>query len=466
MFLRMLPRKATMLVAVGSLILAGMGSLSPTVTQATPILSPLMSMVGPVIAQPPTQPPPTAAFCLAQFGIACYGPSDMRNEYDLNPLYAQHVQGAGETIAIFDSYGSPTIQSDLHTFDVGYGLPDPPSFQVISPEGTPQLNYNHVGSPADFHNKNIGTEIGWAYETTLDVDWAHAIAPAANILLVTTPVQETQGVQGLQNILTAEQYVLTNHLANVFSQSFATTEQAFKGNSDQQLLQRFHQTYQQAAAQGVSVFAASGDGGVANTDLQGRLFPFPTVQYPASDPNVTAVGGTEINPPPAVITSYSAEQAWNDGFGAGGGGYSVVFARPGYQNGVVSNAMRGLPDIAYNAAVISAVTIYESFDPTVSPGWTPIAGTSAATPQWAALAALADNYAANHGQAPVGFLNPTLYQIGTSASYSADFHDITVGNNSFDGITGFSAAPGWDAASGWGTPDAAHLIPDLVAVGG
>lgn len=232
------------------------------------------------------------------------------------------------------------------------------------------------------------------------------------------------------------------------------------------MLQRYDQTYQQAAAQGVSVFAASGDGGVANTDLQGRLFPFPTVIFPASDPNVTAVGGTEINPPPPVITSYSAEQVWNDGFGAGGGGYSVVFARPGYENGVVSNAMRGLPDIAYNAAAISAITIYESFDPTVSAGWALVAGTSAATPQWAALAALADNYAANHGKAAVGFLNPTLYQIGTSASYATDFHDITVGNNSFAGITGFSAAPGWDAASGWGTPDAAHLIPDLVAVGG
>ncbi len=466
MFSRTLQRMATVLVALGSLILAGTGMATLAANQAASSLNPQI-IVGPVISRSPTQPPPTSAFCLATFGIACYGPSDIRNEYDLNPLYTQNVQGAGETIAIFDSFGSPTIQSDLHTFDVGYGLPDPPSFKVISPEGTPQLNYNNIGSPADFHNKNIGTEIGWGYETTLDVDWAHAIAPKANILLVTTPVRESQGVQGLQNIITAEQYVLANHLANVFSQSFGTTEQAFNGNSDQLLLPRFDQTYQQAAAQGVSVFAASGDGGVANTDFQGRLFPFPTVIYPASDPNVTAVGGTEIKPPPAVISSYSAEQVWNDGFGAGGGGYSVVFNRPSYQNGVVSNSKRGLPDIAYNAAVISAVNIYESFDPTVSAGWAPVAGTSAATPQWAALAALTDNYAANNGKAPIGFLNPTLYKIGQSPSmYASDFHDITVGNNSFNGITGFSATTGWDAASGWGTPDAAHLVPDLVSVGG
>ena len=451
---------AATLFALSCLIMTGMESRPTSVTQTAPVLRPLMAMVGPVIAQPP---PPTSAFCLSTFGIACYGPSDMRAEYDLNPLYAQGVTGAGQTIVIFDSFGSPTIQSDLHTFDVAFGLPDPPSFKVISPEGVPQLNYNNIGSPAFFHNKNIVTQIGWAYETTLDVEWAHAIAPGANILLVTTPVAETEGVQGLQNIINAEQYVLANHLGNVFSQSFATTEQAFKGSSDQQLLQKFDKTYQQAAAQGVSVFAASGDGGVANADKQGNVFPFPTVGFPASDPNVTAVGGTQINQPTPVITSYSAEEVWNDGFGAGGGGYSVVFARPSYQNGVVSNAMRGLPDIAYNAAVVSAVLVYESFDPTVSPGWALIGGTSAATPQWAALAALADNYAANKGKGPIGFLNPKLYMIGTNPiQYAADFHDITVGNNSFDGITGFSAVAGWDAASGWGTPDATHLIPDLV----
>jgi subtilase family serine protease len=462
------PRVAALFVVAG-LLVVGPRPAQATTAQTAVTVTPTI-IVGPVIKQANNQPP-SSAFCLANFGIACYGPADMRNQYDLNPLYGAGTRGAGETIAIFDSYGSPTIQSDLHTFDLGYGLPDPPSFQVLSPEGTPQLNYTHLPSPANFHNKVIGTEVGWAYETTLDVEWAHAIAPKASILLVTTPVQETEGVQGLQNILNAEQYVLSHHLANVFSQSFATTEQAFKGSSDQVLLQRFSQTYQQAAAQGVTVFAAAGDGGVANTDKQGRLFPFPTVIYPASDPYVTAVGGTEINPPPTssaypTITGYAPEQVWNDGYGAGGGGYSVVFARPNYQSGAVSGSMRAIPDVSYNAAVISAVNIYESFDPVVGAGWTPVAGTSAATPQWAGLAALADDYAASHGKAPVGFINPALYTIGRSSAYASDFHDITVGNNSFAGITGYSAGPGWDPASGWGTPDAAHLIPDLVATAG
>ena len=186
--------------------------------------------------------------------------------------------------------------------------------------------------------------------------------------------------------------------------------------------------------------------------------------FPASDPNVTAVGGTQIYQPTPVITSYSAEEVWNDGFGAGGGGYSVVFTRPSYQDGVVSNAMRGLPDIAYNAAVISAVLVYESFDPTVSPGWALIGGTSAATPQWAALAALADNYAANNSKGPIGFLNPKLYVIGSQPGPST----LPTSTTSQWAITASTGSPalaplaGWDAASGWGTPDAAHLIPDLV----
>lgn len=427
-------------------------------------LQPLIS-VGPVIKTNSNQPP-TSAQCLTDYGIACYGPSDIRNQYNLPAVYATGVKGKGETIAIFDAYGSPTIQSDLHTFDQAYGLPDPPSFKVIYPEGKPQLNYANLPSPANQHSKHATNAVSWAYEVSLDVEWSHAIAPDANILLVTTPIPETQGVQGLQNLLNAEQYVLDHHLANAFTQSFGTTEQAFSGGSDQTILQRFSKLYQQAAAEGVTVFASTGDSGVANTNKQNKLFPYPTVDYPASDPYVTAVGGTEINPPPAAITTYSAESVWNDCCGAGTGGYSSVFARPSYQNGTVSNAMRGLPDVSYNAALISAINIYESFDPVYGAGWTLIGGTSAASPQWAGIAALADNYAALNGKSPVGFINPALYTIGRSTLYNSDLHDITTGNNSADGITGYTAAPGWDAATGWGTPNAANLIPDLVNIAG
>jgi subtilase family serine protease len=120
--------------------------------------------------------------------------------------------------------------------------------------------------------------------------------------------------------------------------------------------------------------------------------------------------------------------------------------------------MRGLPDVSYNAAVISAVLIYESFDPVYGAGWAPEAGTSAATPQWAAIDALA-----NQADGPLGFLTPRLYQLYTNGSYSTAFHDIVTGNINFAGITGYAAAPGWDAASGLGTPDVANLVKALTS---
>ena len=190
------------------------------------------------------------------------------------------------------------------------------------------------------------------------------------------------------------------------------------------------------------------------------MFPFATVNYPSSSPNVVSVGGTQVTTPTASISSYQPESVWNDGFGAGGGGYSSVFTEPSAQSGAGitdPSGMRGLPDVSMNAAVISAVLIYESFDPTVTPGWTLIAGTSEATPLWAGTDAVM-----NQADGSLGFLMPRLYQIYKNPTlYSEAFHDITVGNNSFGGITGYSATTGWDAASGLGTPDAAGLADAL-----
>jgi subtilase family serine protease len=172
------------------------------------------------------------------------------------------------------------------------------------------------------------------------------------------------------------------------------------------------------------------------------------------------VGGTEVTTPTASISSYQPESVWNDGFGAGGGGFSTVFTEPAAQSGAgISDptGMRGLPDVSMNAAVISAVLIYESFDPTVAPGWTQIAGTSEATPLWAGTDAVM-----NQADGSLGFLLPRLYQIYANPTlYGEAFHDITVGNNSFGGITGYSAATGWDPATGLGTPDAAGLATAL-----
>jgi subtilase family serine protease len=352
---------------------------------------------------------------------------------------------------IFDSYGSPTIEQDLQTFDEAYGIQAPPSFRIYEPEGHVTLNYDKLPSPANFNNKNINTQVGWAYETTLDVEWAHAMAPDAGIALVVTPVQESAGAQGLQNLQNAQQWALDNHIGNIWSNSWGFAEQAAHNPA---VLQRFDRLYETAAGEGVNAFFGTGDSGVANTDKQFRLFPYPTAGYPASSPNVIAVGGTDIPTPLAAIGSYQPEEVWNDGYGgAGGGGFSSIFAKPPYQDGVVQGSLRGIPDVSYNAGVVSAILTYESFDPIYGPGWALNAGVSGGTPQWAAIAAIAQQAKGSN----LGFLNPQLYALqGTNA-----FHDITSGDNSLAGITGYDAVPGWDAATGLGTPDVGVLAGDL-----
>jgi subtilase family serine protease len=155
--------------------------------------------------------PPTDAQCRADDGFPCYSPQEMRNAYDVTPLINAGDTGKGQSIVIIDSYGSPTIQSDLHTFDQGYGLPDPPSFKILSPLGSVP------------YDPNNSTMVNWAFETTLDVEWSHAMAPDASIVLMTSPVAETQGVTGLTQFLYLEQYAVHQNLGQIISQSWAAT---------------------------------------------------------------------------------------------------------------------------------------------------------------------------------------------------------------------------------------------------
>ncbi len=449
-----------------TLLLSGSG-LAPALGASATTISPLvpLEVVGPIfhsrVQKNAPSGPPSPVYCQATYGIACYGPPDMATEYNFPTSTSG---GAGQTIVIFDSYGSPTIRQDLATFDEAYNISAPPSFKIYNPEGTTVLNYNGLPSPVNMNNKAIINKVGWAYETTLDVEYAHAMAPGANIALVTVPVAETQGVQGLQNLENAQLWALNHHLGNIWSDSFATTEQAF--NSSASIL-GLDKLYAMAAADGVTVLFASGDSGVANTNKQGAPYPYTTVNYPSSSPNVLSVGGTEItNPPSTYITSYQSESVWNDAYGAGGGGFSSIFPVTPFQKSLVQanylgEAARGLPDVSYNAAVISSVLIYESFDPVYGPGWVPIGGTSAATPQWAAVVATI-----NQVDGAQGFIVPKLYALANKPSeYAQAFHDITSGNNSSGGITGYTALQGWDAASGLGTPNVSGLISALAPTG-
>jgi subtilase family serine protease len=409
--------------------------------------------------------PPSTAQCQKEYKVACYGPAQVQQAYHLAPLYAQKVTGKGTTIVIVDSYGSPTIKNDLGVFDRAYKLPAPPKFQVIQP----------VGQVPAYDPANSDM-VGWAAETTLDVEWAHAVAPGASILLVETPVAETEGTHGFPQIVAAEQYVLSHHLGSVISQSFGATEATF---ASAQAVQALRSAYQQASTDHVTVLAASGDSGVANLGQdQTTYYSFPVASWPASDPLVTGVGGTELHfgakgaPQPQTAWNDTYDQAANQLTAgdsgpnplASGGGLSMFFARPSFQNGVaaVTGGKRGLPDVSMSASCSGSVTTYGTFGGAPS-GWTLTCGTSEATPLFAGVVALADQVAGHS----LGLINPALYQL--AAQKAAGIVPVTSGNNTVSfvqgghkqTVTGYAAKAGYNLATGVGTVNAQYFVPEL-----
>jgi subtilase family serine protease len=390
--------------------------------------------------------PLTTADCQSMFGINCYLPAQIQRAYDLGPLFNRGLNGRGRTIVIVDAFGSPTIANDLAVFDKTLGLPAPPSFKILTPEGpVPPCSQDPFGA---------GDCEGWGVETSLDVEWSHVMAPGANIVLVETPASETEGIQGFPEIVAAENWVINHGVGDVISQSFGATEETF-ANPGQILSLR--SAYINARAHGVTVLGSSGDAGATDyeSDLS-TLYPYRVTSWPSSDPLVTSVGGTQLSLDGAGKRT-APDVVWNDGFGAGGGGVSAVFARPQFQNGVrgVVGQHRGTPDISLSAAVNGAVNIFDS-----SPGWDDwdiVGGTSEASPLFAGVIAIADQIAKGR----VGWINPALYRMGQSHAAENGIVDITSGNNSFAGVTGYSAGRGYDLASGWGTVDVARFAPAL-----
>ncbi len=398
--------------------------------------------------------PPTYALCEARFQIPCYSPQQIRKAYGLSQLINSGYDGKGQTIVVIDSFGSPTIAADLKKFDQDFGLPDPPSFQVLSPLGT---------VPFDVTNDDM---VGWAEETSLDVEWAHAIAPSASIILMTSPVSETEGVQGLPEFLALEQYAVSHNLGKIVTQSWSATENTLFTTEGRTVLNAFNSFYEASTLfHGVTFLASSGDSGSANPDISGNIYPFPTVGFPASSPWVTAVGGTSLYAD--ANGNYQSETVWSNAYGATGGGVSQYFAEPLYQQislpisaQTVLNRHRGLPDIAYDADPSTPVPVYLGFLGSRNSGYYLFGGTSSSSPQWAGVVAIANQSAG----VPVGFLNPSLYLLGAAKLDYYFLRDVTLGNNSFDGIPGYQATPGWDAATGWGTPDLGKLISDLATL--
>ena len=414
--------------------------------------------------------PPGTAFCEQHYHIACYLPAQIQRAYHLPRLYRQGITGRGQTIVIVDSFGSPTVRSDLSRFDQAAGLPAPPSLKIIQPAGK-----------VPSYQPNSDRE-GWAGETDLDVEYAHAIAPGASILLVETPTSEDEGTTGFPQIVAAETYVINHHLGGVISQSFSATEQTFPSGAS---LRRLRGAYIDAARRGVTVLAASGDSGAADVKYnEVTYYLHPVTSWPDSDPLVTAVGGAQLHLG-AAGDNVTPPTVWNDTFSAaanefavgnpgpnplaGGGGRSVVFARPGFQNGVRSivGSHRGVPDISMSGACNGAADVYQSFGGQPA-GWYPACGTSEATPEFAGIVALADQVAGH----PLGMINRYLYRL--AARRVPGIVDVVSGNNTVSfrqggrmhTVSGFAARRGYDLASGVGTVNAPAFVRELAQAAG
>jgi subtilase family serine protease len=423
--------------------------------------------------------PDSVPFC--QHGnLMCYSPQDIKKAYN----YPPNLDGTGQTIVIVDAFGSPSVASDLATFDGIFGLPAPASFTVVCPTGgCPVLDLSGA-------NPLSRDEIGWTQEIALDTQWAHAMAPGANIVLMVSSSDDNFAInQALQT-------AVNNYPGSIISQSFGTPEGVLSPSTnptDKAFLTQAEAIYRQAAAESITVLASAGDWGADNSAIVPSL-NFANANYPSSSPWVLGVGGTQGNPyyyhtliascntnqcstglvtfdnttgtctrytlslqpPLCTPTGYGGEQVWNEPqYGdATGGAPSLFFKLPLYQLGLGLSS-RTTPDVSYDAAVSGGVLGV----------WTPIpalagvyvfGGTSAGSPQWSGIIALVNQKAGR----PVGFINPLIYLIGhIRPLYNYAFHDITTGNNLVAGGTvGFSAQKGWDDASGWGTPNVGHLV--------
>ena len=468
--------RSRVIAAIAALALLSSGA--PAMVQAARFVTPAVGVHPQVVYAGQS----TAAVFGCQYirpgRLQCYNPQQVRKAYGIQNLLDGGLTGKGRTIVIVDAYQSPTIAADLKTFDKTFGLKDPP-FQQVAPDGL---------TAWDPTNSNME---GWAEEISLDVQWSHAVAPDAKIVLVLAKSNNDS------DILSATKYAVDHNLGDVISQSFGEAESCV----DPALMTQEHKLFETATMKGITLVASSGDQGAAQYTCDGTDLIL-SASSPASDPLVTGVGGTNLVAGPEGCSStvspvtpipcpapynvpagtYISENAWNDArlaaygdpdHGYSGGGFSTIYSRPFYQAGVsgIPRASRGVPDVAYDAGLDGGVLTYLGFLADVpdgqggffSNGCYIFGGTSAGSPQWSGLVALADQ--AIRGR--VGSINPVLYSIYYDTRlYKSVFHDIRSGNNNFfhaDGsdLVGYKAAVGWDPVTGLGTPNFDKVVGRL-----
>lgn len=444
---RVRPRSSAVAAAGATALTAAALIAAPTGTaSAAPAVKPVPAVAGHRLVQGAGSPL-SIDECQAIWHINCYSPLQYRQAYDLNPLYRAGITGKGRTIVIVDSFGSPTIQHDLDVYSAQWGIKSA-HVQVVKWGQVP---------PFDPANPDHS---GWAGESTLDVEMAHAVAPDAKIVLVETGVAETEGVTGLPEMMDAEKYLVDHGVGDVITQSFGATENTFPGfdQGDFSSIRNLRYAFEDAARHGVTVLGSSGDGGATDAKADGESnYPYPVNSWPSADPLVTSVGGTQLHLDDAGDRT-APDSVYND-YGAGGGGQSHVFSRPSYQNGVrkAVGTRRGTPDISMAAAVDGGAWVYSSYDPKAT-GWDVYGGTSESSPLFSGIVALADQFGGHR----VGDIHRALYLLAKGNPKFTGIVDVADGtDNSYDGVTGYTAVKGYDMATGVGTLDAARFVPAL-----
>ena len=383
------------------------------------------------------------------YGLGSYGSSGITGGITFGNVQGD---GSGETIAIVDTFDDPSALGDLNAFSANYSLPQfnvsgGPTFQKLNQTGGTSL-------------PSASGSSGWSIEESLDVDWAHAMAPKANIILF----EASDAGNGLY---TAVQTAAKTTGVVVVSMSWSGSEYSGENIDDT--------TYFTTPANhpGVTFLSATGDSGAYDSTLTTTVTP----QYPAASPNVVAVGGTTIQ----VSGPQAGETVWGSGTssgssGGGGGGISAYESQPSWQTGLAgvsnySTTQRVYPDVAADGNPYSGVPIYDSYDFGSSSPWAQYGGTSLACPMWAGMIAVADQGRAVAGRGSLDGPSQTLPMLYQMAA--GDFRDVTTGGSlaenqsstgpvPYNSTPGFTAAPGYDMTSGRGGPLANLVIPQLV----
>jgi subtilase family serine protease len=364
-----------------------------------------------------------------------YTPTEVKTAYDVNPLAAQGINGSGQSLGLFELDGF--TQANITTYDTQYSLAtSPPTRIVVGAGPSPALGLGEI-------------------EVELDIEVMQAFAPGASIA-VWEGQNSAQGAVDTYNAMVTSNSTASN----------STSWGACEPDTPISLMDTFDQSFRQAAAQGQSFFAASGDFGAYDCRQDTPSSNQVVVDNPASDPYVTGVGATTLllN----ANSTYQSESAWSNSATAppsgSGGGLSTHFAQPAWQTGPgvsnsFSNGMRQVPDVAMDGDPQTGYSIYTTNNATTPPttGWFMIGGTSAGAPSWAAFTALYNQFAKSFGRGNLGFANPSLYGAGTNAQPSPPYHDIITGDNLV-----YLATPGWDYPTGWGTPDVTSLVADIL----